>query len=441
MHEAWDAVQQAMGVMEAPDDGTAAPPDVSPATRLALILTLRLAGPRDFSSEPPQLRPLDAAELTRLARWLHEQGRDALALPDSPESLLAGQADRTMPTERIVALLDRKDAIDDAVRRWAAQGIWVIGRKDPGYPRARLTARLGDAIPPVLFGVGSRRLLEAGGTAIVGSRDTHVASLTLAQELGAEEARAGRTVISGGARGVDERAVQGAFLGGGSAIVLLGDGLARQAAKVVHADPLAAGTLALLSPYAPDATFSTANAMGRNRLIYCLADETIVVASSRGTGGTFVGARDALRRGWGPIWVAPTGGLHSGNPLLLHLGAHPLAKRPAPPPRQREDKTAPPTTDIGKDRPTESPGETLYQSFLACWRKLPETAATLPELAAALGLTPEQARAWVFQAVERRDATRLTSPVRYAVHPDLPDLRIPEPADVHHGPGGREQIA
>ncbi|MGC4189847.1 MAG: DNA-processing protein DprA [Thermomicrobiales bacterium] len=404
-----------------PDDGVSTIPGVSPATRLALILTLRLDGPRTVSPDRPssqtQPQPLDASELTRLARWLQERDRDALALPNHPEDLLDGWSDRTMPVERIVALIARQDAIDRAVLQWTSQGIWILRRKDRSYPRARLTARLGDAIPPVLFGVGAHHLLDSGGTGIVGSRDTQVATLTLAQELGAAEARGGRTVISGGARGVDERAVQGAFLGGGSAIVLLGDSLTRQATKVVHAEHLAAGTLTLVSPYAPDAPFSTANAMGRNRLIYCLADDTIVVASSEGKGGSFVGAREALRRGWGPVWVAPSDDQRSGNPLLLHMGALPLAERPAPPPRQREDAPALPTVGAGNTPPEEIPGETLYRSFIVCWQSLPETSTTIPELAAALDLTPEQTRMWVFQAVERRDATRLTSPVRYAVHP------------------------
>ncbi|MGC4106796.1 MAG: DNA-processing protein DprA [Thermomicrobiales bacterium] len=415
---------------------------ISPATRLALILTLRLDGLRVIApteNEPQQ--PLDAGELTRLARWLQEHGRDALALPNDPEPLLDGWSDHTVTTERIVRLLARQDAIDRAVARWTDQGIWVLGRKDPGYPRQRLTARLGDAIPPVLFGVGDRRLLARGGTAIVGSRDTHISTLTLAQELGAEEARADRTVISGGARGVDERAVQGAFLGGGTAVVILGDALARSAAKVVHADHLARGMLALISPYAPDAAFSTANAMGRNRLIYCMADESIVVASSDGRGGTFAGAREALRHGRGTIWVAPTDDPRSGNPILLHAGARPLAERPTPLPRTRLDETAPPTTQPSSTV-IETPGEALYKSFLACWRSLPEEPFTMGQLEAALGLTAQQTRAWVFQAVEHRDASRLTTPVRYAVHPApnaerADELRDSAHTDIHHHVGGQ----
>ena len=55
----------------------------------------------------------------------------------------------------------------------------------------------------------------------------------------------------------------------------------------------------------------------------------------------------------------------------------------------------------------------MYRHFLAGWRTLPAIPVALPDLARGLALTPEQTRAWVFLAVDRGDATRLTSPMRY----------------------------
>lgn len=405
---------------------------VSAATRLALILTLRLDRPSNTTVTPAAtnggsgIRPLDATEMNRLARWLHEQGRDALALPSSPEALLEGWQDRTISAERVLALVARQNEIDCAVQGWLDLGIWILGRKDAGYPRTRLNARLGESIPPVLFGIGSQHLIDRASTAIVGSRDTHVSVLNMAQDLGMAEAQSDRTVISGGARGVDERAVEGAFLGNGSAVVILGDGLARQIGKRAYTEHLEAGTLALISPYSPDATFSTPNAMGRNRLIYCLADEAIVVASSEGTGGTFVGARDALRRGWGPIWVAPSDDPRSGNPFLLRAGGRPLTDRLPHPPRTNTQPVPSATSPAMRiDDPSmvctpvthssSKPGDALYQAFLAAWRTLPAIPVALPDLARGLSLTPEQTKTWVFLAIERGEAARLTGPVRYVV--------------------------
>jgi predicted Rossmann fold nucleotide-binding protein DprA/Smf involved in DNA uptake len=53
--------------------------------------------------------------------------------------------------------------------------------------------------------------------------------------------------------------------------------------------------LCLVTPFSPNAGFSIGAAMGRNRLIYCLADYAIVVASDAESGGTWAGATEALK--------------------------------------------------------------------------------------------------------------------------------------------------
>jgi predicted Rossmann fold nucleotide-binding protein DprA/Smf involved in DNA uptake len=61
--------------------------------------------------------------------------------------------------------------------------------------------------------------------------------------------------------------------------------------------------------------------MGRNRLIYCLADTAVAVSSANGTGGTFGGASTNLKQGWVPLWVARSDDPASGNPALVAQGA------------------------------------------------------------------------------------------------------------------------
>ena len=68
--------------------------------------------------------------------------------------------------------------------------------------------------------------------------------------------------------------------------------------EIRHA--LERGDLCLVTPYSPNAGFSVGAAMGRNRLIYCLADYAIVVASDAEKGGTWAGATEALKNGWVP---------------------------------------------------------------------------------------------------------------------------------------------
>jgi predicted Rossmann fold nucleotide-binding protein DprA/Smf involved in DNA uptake len=61
--------------------------------------------------------------------------------------------------------------------------------------------------------------------------------------------------------------------------------------------------------------------MGRNRLIYCLADHAIVVASDAETGGTWAGATETLKNSWVPVFVLEHEQMPAGNKLLLQKGA------------------------------------------------------------------------------------------------------------------------
>jgi predicted Rossmann fold nucleotide-binding protein DprA/Smf involved in DNA uptake len=64
--------------------------------------------------------------------------------------------------------------------------------------------------------------------------------------------------------------------------------------------------------------------MGRNRLIYTLADYAIVVASDAETGGTWAGATETLKNGWVPVFVLEHAAMPEGNKLLLQKGALPF---------------------------------------------------------------------------------------------------------------------
>jgi predicted Rossmann fold nucleotide-binding protein DprA/Smf involved in DNA uptake len=59
----------------------------------------------------------------------------------------------------------------------------------------------------------------------------------------------------------------------------------------------------LVSAVHPDAGFSVGNAMARNKLIYALSTVTYVAAVVEGQGGTWNGAVEALRHGYGRVAV------------------------------------------------------------------------------------------------------------------------------------------
>jgi len=297
--------------------------DLHAQAQAVLLLTAYLARPAQ--SEP---RPLSPTEWGRFARWLKERGiTPERLLRDDLAPLLDGWLDRTVTLERIQALLNRAGALGLAVEKWQRAGLWILIRADADYP-GRLKRQLQVDSPPVLFGCGNRRLLDRGGIAVIGSRHASQGDLTLTARFGGAAAVQGLSIISGGARGVDETAMLGALAQEGTAIGVLADSLLRAATSAKFRPGLISGNLALLSPFNPESGFEVGNAMARNKYIYCLADAAIVIAVDRERGGTWNGAVENLKHGWTSLWVKPHPDPASGNVELIRRGGRELPEEP-----------------------------------------------------------------------------------------------------------------
>ena len=267
-------------------------------------------------------KPLTAAEFGRLDRWLGESGREpADLLAGAGGSALASEIPAGLDRERIAALLGRGRAADVAVARWLEASIWTVGRSDPEWPPA-FERKLGERAPPLLHGCGSPELLRGGGLAVVGSRNAGERALAVAGAVGRLVAEAGRTVVSGGARGIDRAAENAALEAGGRAVSVLPDGLERVVLDGRHRAPLEQGRLALVSPFDPAVRFHAWHALARNKLVYALADAALVADTARGRGGTWSGAVEALGRfRSGPVYVRADGETARGIQGLLAKGA------------------------------------------------------------------------------------------------------------------------
>jgi DNA processing protein len=134
-------------------------------------------------------------------------------------------------------------------------------------------------------------------------------------------ARRGDVLVSGGAKGVDQLAMNAAAEAGGTVVGVLAEGLDRRLRQPDVRRGIARDEVCLLSPYKPSAGFSVANAMARNKVIYALARVTLVVAADAEQGGTWEGAVEALRRGFGAVSVWTGDGAGPGNGLLAERGA------------------------------------------------------------------------------------------------------------------------
>jgi predicted Rossmann fold nucleotide-binding protein DprA/Smf involved in DNA uptake len=287
---------------------------LSSDTEVVLLLCGRFGGERQ---EPHQ--PLSAREYGELAKWLKVRNlRPADLLADGGKGHLQALHEAKLERKRVEFLLERGTAMALALERWSRGGIWVISRGDPEFPK-RLRHHLKHAAPPLLYGAGKKELLSMGGLAIIGSRDATDAALEFTREIAARCAQEGIGIVSGGARGVDAAAMQGATEAGGYTIGVLAADLLKTSVNRQNRMGLQEGRLVLVSPFYPEAGFNAGNAMGRNKFIYALSDRSLVIDSALGSGGTWEGALEVLAQQWVPLFVR-TPGNGPGNAVLVEKG-------------------------------------------------------------------------------------------------------------------------
>lgn len=288
-------------------------------TQAILLLTAPLVAGRGESSRDL----LTLGEYNKLARILREKQKQPADLigPDAEELVVL--CAQPFGRERLDGLLGRGFLLSQAVERWNARAIWVISRADARYPK-RLKARLKEDAPPLLYGCGDIGLLEKGGLAVVGSRHVDEELISFTENLGRLTAKAHRPIISGGAKGIDRAAMQGALLEDGDVAGVMADSLERAALARDNREPLMEGRLVLISPYDPAAGFNVGHAMQRNKVIYALADAGLVVTSDFEKGGTWTGAIEQLKRlHFVPVFVRNGVKAGRGNSALIQHGGLP----------------------------------------------------------------------------------------------------------------------
>lgn len=290
---------------------------LSPTAQAILLLTCYFS-----KANTESIKPLTNTEWGRFAVWLKDKSiTPANLLTAESKALLAllhGWYDKQISAERIVKLLNRGHSLALAMEKWHRAGLWVVTRSDPEYPKY-LKQRLKIDSPPVLFGCGNKTLLNAGGLAVIGSRNASESDLAFTYQVGAKAASEGIAIISGGARGVDEAAMQGAAKQGGIVIGVMADSLLKASTSSKWRKGLMGGNVVLVSPFYPEAGFSVGNAMARNKYIYCLADHSLVIHSGK-KGGTLNGAEENLKKSWTPLWVKQTTDKDAANSDLVTKG-------------------------------------------------------------------------------------------------------------------------
>ena len=198
-----------------------------------------------------------------------------------------------------------------------------------GYPR-----RLADAWPELgaplwIFAIHpGAGLPDRPTAAVVGTRHPTLDGTRTAQELGRLLARAGVTVVSGMARGIDQAAHAGALEAGGRTVGVLGTGFGVDYPR--HDGPMrdaVAASGGLVSELLPGTPPRKPSFLWRNRIIAGLADVTVVVEGRDGSGALQT-ARMAAAQGRDVLAVpGPVRAPTSRAPLdLIRDGAQPMTR-------------------------------------------------------------------------------------------------------------------
>jgi DNA processing protein len=201
-----------------------------------------------------------------------------------------------------------------------ASGTRLVLPGDPEFPERLVTI----PDPPCgLFVIGSLPDPNAYSVAVIGARECTEYGRYVATRIGSELARAGVSIISGMARGIDGIGQQAALDAGGYSLGVLGCGTDicyPRSNRNLYAGLKAKG--GILSTYGPGTEAKAEFFPPRNRIVSAFADAVIVV-ESRHKSGTLITVDMALEQGR-EVYVVPgriTDRLSDGCNSLLAQGA------------------------------------------------------------------------------------------------------------------------
>ncbi len=396
-------------------------------------------------------KPLSLSEYSSLVRWLvgvKMRPGDLLQKENIVEASIGSGLDK----QRLESLLSRGVHLGFAVEEWHRNGIWIISRSDSDYP-VRYKKHLKNIAPPLLFGVGDRSLLNGGGLGIVGSRNVDSEGEAFTRHVAELCAYNRMPVVSGGARGVDQISMTASLNVGGVAIGILAENLLKKSVERSARHAIADGRLLLISPYHPNAHFTVGTAMGRNKLIYAMADYGLVVSAEYKKGGTWAGAEEELKRENSlPVFVRIGDNAPQGNEKLIDFGAIPwpesidrnsLKQQLSDLSTQTQEKqcqknlglfdymSVEETKSIENAREMAdekvsggipvvkeeiNSGEftnTVYKAVLPLILNKLTTSATIEELSESLDVVKTQLNIWLKKAIDEHKIMKLSRPLRY----------------------------
>jgi DNA processing protein len=238
--------------------------------------------------------------------------------------------------------------------------------------------------PPPLLYVRGTLAADARRVAVVGSRAVDEEGLEVARSFGDGLARAGVEVVSGGARGIDTAAHEGALWGEGRSIAVLGCGIdvAYPSENRELFERLATGAGAIVSEFPPGTQPMAQNFPRRNRTVAGLSHAVVVVRAALRSGALITASHAADAQL--PIFAVPGDPANrkaEGPNALLRAGVAKTAVGPAdvlrelgwPVPEDLAVDDAPHSASLASNLPDERTDEVLDATGVRLWRLLDET--------------------------------------------------------------------
>lgn len=230
----------------------------------------------------------------RLRQLLLERFGSPQAVFTASPKEIAGIGRIGQSIARAIPELARSSIAEEVIALCQAEAVRIIIEGDDEYPG--LLSRIHDP-PGVLFVRGGFEPCDALAVAIVGARHATAYGRRVASQLAGGLARAGYTVVSGLARGIDAAAHRGALDAGGRTIAVLGSGVlevyppehAGLADEVIRQG-------ALVSEAPPRAFPQRGSFPSRNRIVSGLGLGTVVVEAADRS-GALITARLAGEQG------------------------------------------------------------------------------------------------------------------------------------------------
>jgi DNA processing protein len=341
-----------------------------------------------MSELSPELRDLLTLHLVpglgpRLTAALVERfGSAAMVLRASPAELRQVPHIGEQLAVKLHAAMARADLAAE-LECMAAHGIRLLARGDPEYPAALAT--IPDP-PQLLYLKGALAAHDANAVAIVGSRHGTSYGRRLAERLAADLARAGWTIISGLARGIDGCAHRGALQAGGRTVAVLAGGLSRiypPEHKELAEQIAASGALLTESPMRMEPMAGMFPA--RNRIISGLA-RAVVIVEAGARSGALITASHAGEQGRSVLAVpGPVDSQASaGTNALIRKGA--VLCRSADDVLEELKATAPFVAPSVEAAPFPAPPPDLDQNQQRVWQALAGSPQHIDDLARRLGL-------------------------------------------------------